>query len=588
MFKLVITDDEGKTTVVPLVRDEITIGRKEGNTIRLTDRNVSRRHARLRKEGADFVLEDLGSYNGTRVNDTPLEGKVVLRPGDVVAIGDYTLTFQDEERVSAVPGGESERLLPPRLVLLTPPAPGAEYALTAERMRVGRGEDLDIWVNHRSISREHAVIEREGGRFRIRDLGSANGVKVNGKKVTERGLEPGDVLELGSVRFRFVGEGEEFVFDAEATLAIAPVSAAEDAGESPRRKGPMAMAGAIVLLGLVVGGLILLASGGESSREATVEAVEPSPEPNAEPPSAANSSAAGNEASAPNEENAEAARKVAACRSALQKGEPEEAVARATEALSLDASNAEAEACRREAEVMKADLARFEDGKRLLAAGDATGAFFRFAELSEDSPLRSSPEVQEAERAYAAQSLDRAREALDKGDQESALRHVQSILTLEHPPRAVLDEARKLQQQLKGMARVRPGSAPNARRAGVRGNAGRRPNPSRAHVAARTPRRHPPAVGPTVSSPSSGASPSSALDASERAQALQRCMLSGDQACLIRMLEGRARTERELRTLIEAYVARGAKSKARRAARRYCTQFRTRFTSQYCKLADTR
>ena len=40
MNKLIIADDEGKTTVVPLVRDEITIGRKEGNTIRLTERNA--------------------------------------------------------------------------------------------------------------------------------------------------------------------------------------------------------------------------------------------------------------------------------------------------------------------------------------------------------------------------------------------------------------------------------------------------------------------------------------------------------------------------------------------------------------------
>ena len=47
MYKLIIEDDEGKTTVVPLIRDEITIGRKEGNTIRLTERNVSRRHAKL-------------------------------------------------------------------------------------------------------------------------------------------------------------------------------------------------------------------------------------------------------------------------------------------------------------------------------------------------------------------------------------------------------------------------------------------------------------------------------------------------------------------------------------------------------------
>ena len=45
MFKLVIQDDEGKTTVVPLIRDEITIGRKEGNTIRLTERNWAARRS---------------------------------------------------------------------------------------------------------------------------------------------------------------------------------------------------------------------------------------------------------------------------------------------------------------------------------------------------------------------------------------------------------------------------------------------------------------------------------------------------------------------------------------------------------------
>ena len=42
MIKLVISDNEGTTTVVPFARDEISIGRKEGNTIRLTERNISR------------------------------------------------------------------------------------------------------------------------------------------------------------------------------------------------------------------------------------------------------------------------------------------------------------------------------------------------------------------------------------------------------------------------------------------------------------------------------------------------------------------------------------------------------------------
>ncbi|MBU2567129.1 FHA domain-containing protein, partial [Patescibacteria group bacterium] len=68
MVKLIIEDDEGKTTVVPLIRDEITIGRKEGNTIRLTERNVSRRHAKLVKQSSAIFIEDLNSYNGIKVN----------------------------------------------------------------------------------------------------------------------------------------------------------------------------------------------------------------------------------------------------------------------------------------------------------------------------------------------------------------------------------------------------------------------------------------------------------------------------------------------------------------------------------------
>ena len=75
MYKLIIEDDEGKTTVVPLIRDEITIGRKEGNTIRLTERNVSRRHAKLVKSNGSVFIEDLTSYNGIKVNGDRIAGR---------------------------------------------------------------------------------------------------------------------------------------------------------------------------------------------------------------------------------------------------------------------------------------------------------------------------------------------------------------------------------------------------------------------------------------------------------------------------------------------------------------------------------
>src|SRR5580658_9811446 len=102
MWKLAIEDDEGKRIVLPLTLDQYTIGRKEGNAIRLTERNVSREHARLyKKNGAakkapekaaggppaaqdsGFVLEDLTSYNGVFVNGLRVTHAQPLANGDL-------------------------------------------------------------------------------------------------------------------------------------------------------------------------------------------------------------------------------------------------------------------------------------------------------------------------------------------------------------------------------------------------------------------------------------------------------------------------------------------------------------------------
>ena len=95
-LRLIIEDDEGSTTVVPLASDAITIGRQQGNTIQLTEKNVSRRHARLYPEADGWVIEDLGSYNGVKVNNDAVDGRTKLREGDVVEIGDYHLAITED------------------------------------------------------------------------------------------------------------------------------------------------------------------------------------------------------------------------------------------------------------------------------------------------------------------------------------------------------------------------------------------------------------------------------------------------------------------------------------------------------------
>ena len=263
MWKLVIEDDEGKRTAVPLTREDYSIGRKEGNTIRLTERNVSRDHAKLhKKNGASdgngastdpaalasmrYVLEDLTSYNGVYVNGLRVSQAQELAHGDLIQIGDYRIVLQDDaaaETESAVPLDSedmkatipqvqglplrSQMMLeqPNRLIMLAGPAPGQEFPLVGERLTIGRAEEATISVNHNSVSRLHCEVHALGeGRFEIVDKGSSNGVRVNGADLRRGIIEAGDVIELGDVKFKFVGAGQIFRAGASESQQLAAIS----------------------------------------------------------------------------------------------------------------------------------------------------------------------------------------------------------------------------------------------------------------------------------------------------------------------------------------------------------------------------
>lgn len=288
IWKLTIEDDEGHQTVVPLVRDNYTVGRREGHPIRLTERNVSRDHARLRKDddGA-YLLEDLGSYNGVFVNGHRLVEPKKLLPGDLVILGDYRIEAHSDDaparlapsappKPSAPPVARgSDRPAPPtsaptpstpdRLVLLGTSDAGREYALESKSLIIGRGDEVDFRVNHNSVSRQHVELSpADGGRWELKDLSSANGVRVNGTETRQGFVQAGDTIELGDVPIKFVGAGQAFLFDA---------AMAEAARESNGRKKGGAVTWIVVaalVVGAAIGGVVLA---GGSSKGPTVASV---------------------------------------------------------------------------------------------------------------------------------------------------------------------------------------------------------------------------------------------------------------------------------------------------------------------------
>ena len=78
----------------------VTIGREEGNGLRLNDERVSRYHAKVQHEDGDIIVTDLDSTNGTRVNGSAVQIRR-LRPGDQVSIGRSMLLFGTMEEIAA-------------------------------------------------------------------------------------------------------------------------------------------------------------------------------------------------------------------------------------------------------------------------------------------------------------------------------------------------------------------------------------------------------------------------------------------------------------------------------------------------------
>jgi len=117
----------------PLVGNQVIIGREEGLDISLQDPESSRRHARITWQAGQFVIEDMGSTNGTFVNGVQITSPQILNAGDSVGIGQTALVFQ----VAGAHMGAPQYQPPPTQYNASPmpeaPAPAARKSGGADK-----------------------------------------------------------------------------------------------------------------------------------------------------------------------------------------------------------------------------------------------------------------------------------------------------------------------------------------------------------------------------------------------------------------------------------------------------------------------
>lgn len=97
MPNLNINSSDGRSRNFPVLKDRINIGRGKDNDIILHDSTVSRSHARIVHANNDYIIVDLGSYNGIMVNNRQVQN-AILKNNDLITVGHYKLTFYSEDR----------------------------------------------------------------------------------------------------------------------------------------------------------------------------------------------------------------------------------------------------------------------------------------------------------------------------------------------------------------------------------------------------------------------------------------------------------------------------------------------------------
>jgi hypothetical protein len=237
MAKIFLKFNEQVLKEIPLEEPQLTIGRKPDNDLVIDNPAVSGHHARIVKEEGAFFVEDLGSTNGTFLNDAKVK-KQKLKNTDRVSIGKHALhalIYQDEVAAPPPPpplpkksGSDKTMILDTAkqkelmkasgtvkttsvaekfgwLTVATGDTDRPEYKLTGRLTVIGKEDTATIKLTGWLAPQKAALISRRGLAYIIIPEEGAKKITVNGEDVQgQRELQGGDVIIVAGVHFHFV------------------------------------------------------------------------------------------------------------------------------------------------------------------------------------------------------------------------------------------------------------------------------------------------------------------------------------------------------------------------------------------------
>lgn len=269
-FIEIVRSATGNLERVQVTKDVTLLGRDPATDVAIeaSAAVVSRRHAEIQRRDGQFVLVDKGSFNGTLLNDQRITTPTPLYDGDRIQLGmgGPILRFVDPAHPApagaqhsgqrAVAGVGAQAVTPVTPISgplaevagmhtmvvksgsgsLQPqkPAPGASGGLQPQpqllmqvrfdgkqQLTIGRAPDNDIHLDGLQISNHHARLLNAGGQIIIEDVGSTNGVYINGTRITgRRPVQNRDIVQVGPFVLQADPQRGVAIFDTRSKTRI--------------------------------------------------------------------------------------------------------------------------------------------------------------------------------------------------------------------------------------------------------------------------------------------------------------------------------------------------------------------------------
>ncbi|WP_181310955.1 FHA domain-containing protein [Nocardioides campestrisoli] len=147
--------------------------------------------------GSRLVAETSGEPEGAPAHEASDSTATIAIANERAESSDRALSPVDAAAVDALPAGSA------LLVVQRGPGAGSRFLLDTDLVAAGRHPESEIFLDDVTVSRRHAEFRREGGVFRVSDVGSLNGTYVNRDRIDQVELSDGDEVQIGKYRLVF-------------------------------------------------------------------------------------------------------------------------------------------------------------------------------------------------------------------------------------------------------------------------------------------------------------------------------------------------------------------------------------------------